>query len=67
MRTARSGTSGENLFDFFMTPSAQILEPFEKTGQFDKHFTDDASSTQVLAHNPSQLKHRYLCFAENRQ
>ena len=33
-RTARSRTSGENLFDFFMAPSSQELEPPQKPGRF---------------------------------
>ena len=33
-RTARSRTSGENLFDFFMAPSSQRLEPPRKAGRF---------------------------------
>ena len=34
MRTARSRTSGENLFDFFMAPFSQMLEPPQKPGRF---------------------------------
>ena len=34
MRTARSRTSGENLFDFFMAPSSQELEPPQNPGRF---------------------------------
>ena len=34
MRTARSRTSGENLFDLFMAPSSQRLEPPQKPGRF---------------------------------
>jgi hypothetical protein len=34
MRTARSRTSGENLFDFFMAQSSQRFEPPQNTGQF---------------------------------
>ncbi|MEK8048534.1 hypothetical protein AACH00_19445, partial [Ideonella sp. LYT19W] len=33
-RTARSRTSGENLFDLFMAPSSQELEPPENPGRF---------------------------------
>ena len=34
MRTARSRTSGENLFDFFMAPFSQMLEPPQNPGRF---------------------------------
>jgi hypothetical protein len=34
MRTARSRTSGENLFDLFMAPSSQRLEPPQIPGRF---------------------------------
>ena len=35
MRTARSRTSGENLFNLlFMAPSSQRLEPPQNTGRF---------------------------------
>jgi len=34
MRTARSRTSGENLFDFFIAPSSQRLEPPQNPGRF---------------------------------
>ena len=34
MRTARSRTSGENLFDFFMAQSSQRFEPPQNTGRF---------------------------------
>ena len=34
MRTARSRTSGENLFDLFMAPSSQELEPPQNPGRF---------------------------------
>ncbi len=34
MRTARSRTSGENLFDFVMAPSSQTLEPPQFPGRF---------------------------------
>jgi hypothetical protein len=34
MRTARSRTSGENLFDFFMTQSSQRFEPPQIPGRF---------------------------------
>ncbi len=34
MRTARSRTSGENLVDFLMAPSSQVLEPPQKPGRF---------------------------------
>ena len=34
IRTARSRTSGENLFDFFMAQSSQRFEPPEKPGRF---------------------------------
>jgi hypothetical protein len=36
MRTARSRTSGENLFDFFMAQSSQSFEPPQNTGRFSK-------------------------------
>jgi hypothetical protein len=34
MGTARSRTSGENLFDLFMAPSSQELEPPQNPGRF---------------------------------
>ena len=34
MRTARSRTSGENLFDLFMAPFSQMLEPPQTRGVF---------------------------------
>ena len=34
IRTARSRTSGENLFDFFMAQSSQRFEPPQNTGRF---------------------------------
>jgi hypothetical protein len=34
MRTARSRTSGENLFDLFIAPSSQELEPPQNPGRF---------------------------------
>ena len=34
MRTARSRTSGENLFDLVMAPSSQTLEPPQIPGRF---------------------------------
>ena len=34
MRTARSRTSGENLFDLVIAPSSQVLEPPQKPGRF---------------------------------
>ena len=34
MRTARSRTSGENLFDLFMAPSSQEKEPPQNPGRF---------------------------------
>ncbi|HKK05365.1 MAG TPA: hypothetical protein VKA50_05885, partial [Gammaproteobacteria bacterium] len=33
-RTARSRTSGENLFDLFMAPFSQMLEPPQNPGRF---------------------------------
>ncbi|MEK8048396.1 hypothetical protein, partial [Ideonella margarita] len=38
-RTARSRTSGENLFDLFMAPSSQELEPPENPGRFTDEFS----------------------------
>ena len=35
-RTARSRTSGENLFDLFMAPFSQRLEPPQNPGRFKK-------------------------------
>ena len=34
MRTARSRTSGENLFDLVIAPSSQVLEPPQNPGRF---------------------------------
>jgi len=34
MRTARSHTSGEYLFDFFITPSSQVMESPVNPGRF---------------------------------
>ena len=34
MRTARSRTSGENLFDLFIAPFSQMLEPPRNPGRF---------------------------------
>ena len=34
IRTTRSRTSGENLFDLFMAPSSQELEPPQNPGRF---------------------------------
>ena len=36
MRTARSRTSGENLFDFFIAQSSQRFEPPQNTGLFEQ-------------------------------
>lgn len=36
MRTARSRTSGENLFDLVIAPSSQVLEPPQKPGRFSR-------------------------------
>jgi hypothetical protein len=38
MRTARSRTSGENLFDFFMALSSQRKEPPQIPGRFNLLF-----------------------------
>jgi hypothetical protein len=46
MRTARSRTSGENLFDFFMAQSSQNVEPPSNSGRF------TADSRQRLASFP---------------
>ena len=47
MRTARARTSGENLFDFFMAPSSQRLEPPQIPGRFNPAYRLEA----VAAHN----------------
>jgi hypothetical protein len=51
MRTARSRTSGENLFVFFMAPSSQRLEPPRNPGQFrtQKGAAPGGQSCDVLA------------------
>jgi hypothetical protein len=41
MRTARSRTSGENLFDFFMTQSSQRFEPPQIPGRFKPKFAPE--------------------------
>ncbi len=50
MRTARSRTSGENLFDFFMAPFSQMLEPPQNPGRF-KLCNFRCSITQELHRN----------------
>ncbi|OTP72858.1 hypothetical protein PAMC26577_19580 [Caballeronia sordidicola] len=67
MRTARSRDSGENLFDLFMAPSSQKLEPPQNPGrftldtiQFNLHHGSSASSAQIdgsLRMSAKQLVH----------
>jgi hypothetical protein len=48
MRTARSRTSGENLFDLFMAPSSQRLEPPQNPGRFTRPATANMRSLDKL-------------------
>jgi CRISPR-associated endonuclease Csn1 len=52
MRTARSRTSGENLFDFFMTQSSQRFEPPQIPGRF--------NCANILKRKRSYRKANYL-------
>src|SRR6476469_4621015 len=48
MRTARSRTSGENLFDFFMAPFSQMLEPPQNPGRFIKVEVFDFQDSKIV-------------------
>ena len=56
MRTARSRTSGENLFDFFMAQSSQRFEPPQNTGRFKTLLPSLGVSQQNLAYCASLAK-----------
>ena len=51
MRTARSRTSGENLFDFFMAQSSQRFEPPQNTGRFKLWKPLAAQGNESAQHN----------------
>jgi len=65
MRTARSRTSGENLFDFFMAQSSQRFEPPQNTGRFiPVSFAVLISIIYFRADAPGQaIRHRLLASA----
>jgi hypothetical protein len=46
-RTARSLTSGENLFDLFMAPFSQMLEPPQNPGRFSNPSRSPAKRIQL--------------------
>jgi len=50
MRTARSRTSSENLFDFFMAPSSQELEPPKIQARFTLNYM---TPHEFKLHNPT--------------
>ncbi|PMQ02962.1 hypothetical protein DyAD56_21295 [Dyella sp. AD56] len=53
MRTARSRISGENLFDFFMAPSSQELEPPPIPGRFRSLFKHLIERGEYEGANPA--------------
>ena len=60
MRTARSRTSGENLFDFFMAPFSQMLEPPQNPGRFNEVIREIFSAIKVGAVSPSLIERAQL-------
>ena len=64
MRTARSRTSGENLFDFVMAPSSQTLEPPQFPGRFSSRILPRSQQSKVqveLFHSKPMLRHLTNC------
>jgi len=67
MRTARSRTSGENLFDLVIAPSSQVLEPPQNPGRFTKleYLQAYAQQCWLTLHKPRQLERVWVPQAQS--